>query len=86
MKYRVGVWRGIVCLMGGRDSLALAGNPPSDGVTIKILVGENFTTHTSSNERMSNTELNPNDVNDTECEREKNARPMDSLKYQRRAK
>ena len=56
---------GIVCLMGGRDSLALAGNPPSDGVTIKILVGENLTTHTSSNERMSNTELNPNDVNDT---------------------
>ena len=51
--------------MGGRDSLALAGNPPSDGVTIKILVGENLTTHTSSNERMSNTELNPNDVNDT---------------------
>ena len=40
MKYRVGVRRGIVCLMGGRDSLALAGNPPSDGVTIKILVGE----------------------------------------------
>ena len=51
--------------MGGRDSLALAGNPPSDGVTIKILVGENLTTHTSSNERMSNTELNPNGVNDT---------------------
>ena len=51
--------------MGGRDSLALAGNPPSDGVMIKILVGENLTTHTSSNERMSNTELNPNDVNDT---------------------
>ena len=65
MKYRVGVRQGIVCLMGGRDSLALAGNPPSDGVTIKILVGENLTTHTSSNERMSNTELNPNDVNDT---------------------
>ena len=65
MKYRVGVRRGIVCLMGGRDSLALSGNPPSDGVTIKILVGENLTTHTSSNERMSNTELNPNDVNDT---------------------
>ena len=60
MKYWVGVRRGIVCLMGGRDSLALAGNPPSDGVTIKILVGENLTTHTSSNERMSNTELNPN--------------------------
>ena len=65
MKYRVGIRRGIVCLMGGRDSLAWAGNPPSDGVMIKILVGENLTTHTSSNERMSNTELNPNDVNDT---------------------
>ena len=65
MKYRVGVRRGIVYLMGGRDSLALAGNPPSDGVMIKILVGENLTTHTSFNERMSNTELNPNDVNDT---------------------
>ena len=65
MKYRVGIRRGIVCLMGGRDSLAFAGNPPSDGVTIKILVGENLKTHTSSNERMSNTELNPNDVNDT---------------------
>ena len=49
MKYRVGIWQGIVCLMGGRDSLALAGNPPSDGVMIKILVGENLTTHTSSN-------------------------------------
>ena len=65
MKYRVGVRRGIVCLMGRRDSSALAGNPPNDGVTIKILVGENLTTHTSSNERMSNTELNPNNVNDT---------------------
>ena len=64
MEYGVGVRRGIVCLMGGRDSLALAGNPPSDGVMIKILVGENLTTHTSSNERMSNTEFNPNDVND----------------------
>ena len=51
--------------MGGRDSLALAGNPLSDGVTIKILVGENLTTHTSSDERMSNTEFIPNDVNDT---------------------
>ena len=49
--------------MGG--TLALAGNPPSDGVMIKILVGENVTTHTSSNQRMSNTEFNPNDVNDT---------------------
>ena len=65
MKYWVGVQRGIVCLMGGRDSLAFAGNPPSDGVTIKILVGENLTVHTSSNERMSNTEFNPNNVNDT---------------------
>ena len=65
MKYQVGIWQGIVCLMGGRDSLALAGNPPSDGVMIKILVGENLTTHTSSNERMSNTEFNPNDVSDT---------------------
>ena len=51
--------------MGGRDSLALAGNPPSDGVMIKIQVGENLTTHTSPNERMSNTEFNPNDVNNT---------------------
>ena len=38
MKYRVGVRRGLVCLMAGRGSLALVGNPPSDGVTIKILV------------------------------------------------
>ena len=51
--------------MGGRDSLALAGNPLSVGVMIKILVGENLTTHTSSNERMANTEFNPNNVNDT---------------------
>ena len=65
MKYRGGVRQEIVCLMGGRDSLALAGNPPSDGVTIKILVGENLTTHTSSNERMLNTEFNPNDINHT---------------------
>ena len=65
MNYWVGVRQGIVCLMGGRDSLALAGNPPSDGVTIKILAGENLTTHTSSNESMSNTEFNPNDINDT---------------------
>ena len=64
MKYRGGVRRGIVRLMGGKDSLALAGNPPSDGVMIKILVGENLTTHTSSDDRMSNTEFNPNDVND----------------------
>ena len=48
----------------------MAGNPPSDGVTIKILVGENLTTHTSSNERMSNTEFSPNDVNDTEASSE----------------
>ena len=65
MKYRVGIQQGIVCLMGVRDSLALAGNPPSDGVMIKILVRENLKTHTSSKERMSNTELNPNNVNDT---------------------
>ena len=65
MTYRVGVWQGIVCLMDGRDSLALAGNPPSDGVMIKILVGENLTTHTSSNEGMSNTEFNPDNVNNT---------------------
>ena len=65
MKYQVVIWRGIVCLMGGRDSLALDGNPPCDGVMIKILVGENLTTQTSSNERMSNTEFNPNNVNDT---------------------
>ena len=65
MKYQVVIWRGIVCLMGRRDSLALDGNPPCDGVTIKILVGENLTTQTSSNERMSNTEFNPNNVNDT---------------------
>ena len=65
MKCQVGIRQGIVCLMGGKDSLASAGNPPSDGVTIKILVGENLTTHISSNERMSNTEFNPNNVNDT---------------------
>ena len=65
MKYWAGIWWRIVCLMGGRDSLALAGNPPSDGVMIKILVGENLTTHTSSDERMSNTEFNPDDINDT---------------------
>ena len=65
MRYWGGVLQGIVCLMGGRDSLALDGNPPSDGVTIKMLVGENLTPHTSFNERMSNTEFNPNDVNDT---------------------
>ena len=50
---------------GWEGLLALVGNPPSDGVMIKIRVGENLTTHTSSNERMSNTEFNPNDVNDT---------------------
>jgi len=38
MKYRVGVRRGLVCLMGGGDSLALNSNLPSDGITIKILV------------------------------------------------
>ena len=65
MKYWVGIRWGIVCLMGGRDSLALAGNPFSDGVMIKILVGENLTTHISYNERMSNTEFNPNNVNNT---------------------
>ena len=65
MKYRVGVRQGIVCLMGGRDSLVLAGNPPSDGVMIKILVGETLQHTPHFNERMSNTELNPNDVNDT---------------------
>ena len=43
----------------------MAGNPPSDGVMTKILAGENLTTHTSFNERMSNTEFNPNEINDT---------------------
>ena len=37
LKYRAGYQRGLVCLMcvGGGDSKALVGNPPSDGVTIK---------------------------------------------------
>ena len=51
--------------MGRRDSETLDGSPPSDGGTIKPLVGGNLKTHTSSNERMSNIEINPNDVNDT---------------------
>ena len=38
LKYRVGVRRGLVCLMGGGISLALVGDPPSDGVTKKTLV------------------------------------------------
>ena len=38
LKYRVGIRRGLVCLMGRGDSLALAGNPPKDGVSIKIQV------------------------------------------------
>ena len=41
------------------------GNPSSDGGTIKLLVGGNLKTHTSFDERMSNIELNTNDVNDT---------------------
>ena len=38
MKYRVGVRRGLVCLMGRRDSLVLVDNPPRDGVSIKTLM------------------------------------------------
>ena len=38
MKFRVGVRRGIVCLMGRGDSLALVGSSPRDGVSIKIPV------------------------------------------------
>ena len=41
------------------------GKPSSDGGTIKLLVGGNLKTHTSFDERMSNIELNTNDVNDT---------------------
>ena len=35
MKYRVGVQRGLVCLMGRGGSLALVGNSPRDGVLDK---------------------------------------------------
>ena len=42
MKYRVGVRRGLVCLMGRGNSLALVGSPPSDGVTIKTPRKENL--------------------------------------------
>ena len=41
------------------------GNPSSDGGTIKLQVGGNLKTHSSFDERMSNIELNTNDVNDT---------------------
>ena len=34
-KYQVGVRRGLVCLMGRGDSLALVGDPPRDGVLDK---------------------------------------------------
>ena len=37
-KFRVGVWRRLVCLLGREDPSALVGNPPSDGVTILIPV------------------------------------------------
>ena len=43
----------------------MAGNLPSDGGTIKLLVGGKLKTLTSSYERMSNFESNANDVNDT---------------------
>ena len=42
------------------------GNPPTDGVTITILVGGNLKTHPFNMVEMSNTELVHNDVNETE--------------------
>ena len=38
LKYRADVRRGIVCLIGRRDSLALACSLPRDGVSIKVPV------------------------------------------------
>ena len=38
MKFRVGIRRGMVCLMDRGDSSALVGNHHSDGVTRKTLV------------------------------------------------
>ena len=44
MKYQGDVWRGLVNLIGGGDSLALGGNLSSDGVTITaLLFGETQT-------------------------------------------
>ena len=37
-KYQVDTWRGLVNLMGGRNSIALDGSHSSDGVTIKTLL------------------------------------------------
>ena len=44
LKYRVGVRRGIVCLLGRKNSLALGGSLSRDGVSIKTLLGENHKT------------------------------------------
>ena len=44
LKYRVGVRRGIVCLLGRKNSLALGDSLSRDGVSIKTLLGENHKT------------------------------------------
>ena len=70
LKYRVGVRRGIVCLMGRRDSLALVGSPPRDGVSINIPVVVAPHHHYPQMSVMTTIDLPNNAVNETrsQCE------------------
>ena len=62
LKYRVGVRRGIVCLMGRKNSSALGGSLSRDGVSIKTLVGGTIK-HNLKESEMSNQRIKNNDVN-----------------------
>ena len=65
MKCRVDIRRGLVCLMGGGDSLAFVGKPPSDGVTKKIPVGNLLQRTTSFMSEMNQNSDLDNSVKET---------------------
>ena len=64
MKYQVGVWRELVCLMGREGSLALVSNLPRDGVSIKTLAGRNLKLRPQMSV-MSNINFSNKEVNET---------------------
>ena len=65
MKYRVGFRRGLVCHMGRRDSSALVGNPPRDGVSIKTPVVMQPKIHYPLMSEISCSNYEDNGVNET---------------------
>ncbi|XP_065051764.1 uncharacterized protein LOC135681303 [Rhopilema esculentum] len=65
--HKIPIWHpvGLVCLMGRGDSLALVGNPPSDGVTKKIPVGNLLQRTTSFMSEMNQNSDLDNSVKET---------------------